>query len=125
MPTGDYRNDGAEPVLLTDMVVNTGGIVGDADQSVGNIRNVRVQITQVGNGTGANWMIGPTGASAPQAVCAANLGLFSGRCIVHEFPGEGLLWEPGEGIDVSVQGLDGFDDPAFLSIALAGYISIQ
>lgn len=124
IPSAFYRNDGAEPVLITDMVVNTGGIIGDADASVGNIRNVRVQVKQNGNGTNSEWFIGPV-APGPQAVCAANLGVYAGRCIVHEFPGQGLLWEPGEGVSVFVQGLDEFSEPAFLSIALSGYISVQ
>jgi hypothetical protein len=127
IPTANFRNDGAEPVMLTDLVVNTGGATGaDVAVGIGNIRNVRIQIKQVGNGTNARWMIGPV-TPGPQAVCASNLGILTGRCIVHEFPGDGLLWEPGEGIDIAVQALDQAEGLATskLSIALAGYISIQ
>jgi len=127
IPTVNFRNDGAEPVMITDMVVNTGGATGGEEFSftVGNIRNVRVQVKQIGNGTNARWMIGPV-TPGPQAVCASNLGIMSGRCIVHEFPGNGLLWEPGEGIDIAVQALDTGDVTGLkLSVALAGYISIQ
>jgi hypothetical protein len=126
IPTQAFLNDGAEPVLITDMIVNTSGEVG-SDNPVGDTRNVRVQITQMGNGTGNRWFVGPT-APGPLGVCGAGLGVYSGRCIVHQFPSE-LIWEPGEGIDIAVQLLDQqLDTPGVLpvlAVALCGYITVQ
>lgn len=124
IPGSLFKNDGAEPVLVTDMTVNCAGALG-SDDPTGDIRNVRVQIRQQGNGTGSRWFIGPTTPTIIQAVGATNLGVYSGRAVVHRFPGEGLLWEPGEGIDVWVQRLVESAVGVKLSVGLFGYIAVQ
>ena len=54
-------------------------------------------------------------------------GSYSGRALVHRFPGQGIIWEPGEGIEVTInQELDSAIEAAtFTNIALVGYIAIQ
>jgi len=121
IPTANFRNDGAEPVLLTDMTVNVAGNL-DSDDPEGDIRSIRVQVKQVGNGTSANWMVGPVNPPV-LGVNAQYLGVYSGRVIVHRFPGGGLLWEPGEGIDVLAKRFVGTNNVS-LGIALAGYIAV-
>jgi hypothetical protein len=119
----DFRNDGSEPVVITDLTVSVGGEVDNADPT-GAIGRIRIGVRQVGNGTQANWFSGPQNlvppAPRPQATL---LGLTTGRAVVHQFPGDGLFWEPGEGITAEVRAL--VDDlEAVLCLAFAGYITV-
>lgn len=121
--TADFRNDGAEPIALTDWVVHCSADVADP-VGAGDIRQVRVQIRQVGNGTQADWCIGPT-SPAPLAQCPATLlGTTQGRAVVHRFPGEGLIFEPGEGIIVQGIALDQSSEGLVLACGLTGYIAL-
>jgi hypothetical protein len=52
------------------------------------------------------------------------LGQMQGRAVVHRFPGEGLIWEPGEGIIVQGLALDAAVEGLDLAVALSGYISL-
>lgn len=122
LDSADFRNDGTEPVALTDMVLHCGAETEDAT-GAGDIRQLRVQVRQIGNGTQADWGIGPT--SPPLAQCPATLlGLTEGRAVVHRFPGDGLIWEPGEGIIVQGIALASSTEGLELATALVGYISL-
>jgi hypothetical protein len=44
--------------------------------------------------------------------------------VVHQFPGDGLIWEPGEGIIVQGIALDATTENLNLAVALTGYISL-
>jgi len=123
MPTQGFRNDGAEPIAITDMAIHCGG-ESQAPVGQGDIRQLRLNVRQIGNGTQAEWLQGPT-VPVPLAQMPAVLaGYTSGRAIVHRFPGKGLLWEPGEGITIDAVALDptvvGFE----LAVSLSGYISV-
>lgn len=130
IPSRGYINDGAEPVAVTDMVTQLTGVLDDANPS-GDARRACWQIRQIGNGTQANWLVGPS-AAAP-AVLGTNLcpgsllGLSTGRSIVHRFPGDGVIWEPGEGIQAELAPVSGTTDVDGATVALgfAGYISLR
>ncbi|MHC4717521.1 MAG: hypothetical protein ACYS5V_11160, partial [Planctomycetota bacterium] len=133
MQPSDFRNDGSEPIVITDMTVNVGAEFGAADPQ-GDIRRVRLNVRQVGNGTNATWFVGPTNPLAVDRMQADLCGLTTGRAVVHELPGDGFLWEPGEGLTVAGQRIVEQQvgpapppppAPAFVSrltVALAGYI---
>ena len=97
----------------------------------GDIRALRLGVRQVGNGTEADWVISPPGL--PETCPAVLFGTQSGRAIVHRWPpsqpdaSPGLFWEPGEGLQVEVEGpaagLTG-GSPAILSIALVGSLVV-
>ena len=101
MSTDDFRSDGAEPIVMTDMAVGlTNG--NNLSQVVGDIRRLGVQIRQVGNGTNNEWGVGPDATASPIAqglIPAVLLGGQAGRAVVHRFP-QPLMLEPGEGLDV-------------------------
>lgn len=125
MQTTDLRNDGSEPIIVTDMALHVANELGSVNPE-GDINRVRFNIRQVGNGTNAKWFSGPQ-VPAPLNLMQGTLaGLTTGRAVVHEFPGDGLLWEPGEGITVQVNNLSGEDDfSSVLVLGLAGYIMVQ
>lgn len=132
-----FRNDGDEPVVVTEMGVHIGA-ESQAVNPQGNIRFGRVQIQQLGNGTQAEWLQGPvldvanTGPG-PDLCPAVLLGTKSGRAVVHRWPPKvdapdgGLYWEPGEGIQVEVQGVNSLvaSSNAVLAIALVGSIIVS
>ncbi len=123
LPLTRYRNDGTEPIALTDMTVICGA---EQDDPVGqgDIRFLNLQIRQVGNGTNADWYKGPS-VPAPLARMPAVLnGYSTGRSIVHYFPGDGLIWEPGEGIDIDWRALDAQAEGLQVGVSLWGYISV-
>lgn len=128
LSTADFRNDGAEPIALSDMVIQVGAAASDPI-GVGDTRWVRVGVKQLGNGTGRLWVNTPisplTGVSTP-GLPAQFWGFTQGRCVVHRFPGEGLLFEPGEGITVEVSALASDSELVGLplGIVLSGYIAL-
>ena len=119
LPTGDFRNDGAEPIAITDMTAHCGA-ASSANDANGDIRRLDIQVQQNGNGTNTEWLQGDA-ARCP----AIMLGLHTGRAMVHRFPGDGLQWEPGEGLTVEAQALTpaktGGKD---VTIALVGYVAV-
>lgn len=122
LDTADFRNDGAEPVALTDMVISCG----PPEQSPGgqgDVRQLRVQIQQIGNGTNARWFAGPTTPPLPQCP-APLLGMSQGRAIIHKLPGDGVLLEPAEGLIPQAISLDSDVDNAVIGFAAIGYISL-
>lgn len=133
--TAFFRNDGDEPVVMTEMTVYCSA-ESLAQNPQGNIRIARVQINQLGNGTQAEWVQGPstdtTGLLAgPQLVPAVLLGTQAGRCIVHRWPPHvdspdgGILWEPGEGLQLEVDFPAAQPDDQVLAIALIGTIVVS
>lgn len=126
LPTADFRNDGAEPIALTQVVVQLAAPTTDPS-GVGNVQGMRVAFRQLGNGTGRDWVVYPTiqatGTPLPQ-IPAHFLGFTQGRSVVHKLPGEGMLFEPNEGITVEAIGLDSSADNLQLGITLAGYIAL-
>jgi len=116
-----FRNDGSEPMILSRGTCNVSAPV-DEDDPTGDIRVLSLQVRQVGNGTNANWFQGPTAFPLMPAVL---WGVKSGRCVVHKFPGDGLLWEPGEGISLELQSLSDLVPPARVFVGLTGYITVS
>lgn len=123
MSGADFRNDGAEPIALTDMVVSLSAQSNDA-VGAGDVRLLRVQVRQIGNGTGSQWFIGPTTPTPISQCFAPLLGFQLGRALVHRIPGEGFLWEPGEGVRVECSALDSTVDGEIVIVGLGGYISL-
>ena len=130
IPSRGYINDGAEPVAVTDMVTQLTGVLTDANPS-GDARRAGWGLRQIGNGTQSDKLIGPA-ASPPAAfgstLCPGSLlGISTGRSIVHRFPGDGIIWEPGEGIQAEIAPVTGVDDVqgATVYLAFAGYISVR
>ncbi len=126
----DFKNDGAEPILITDITYSAlvDSLREDGDftpaQSVAPL--VEVGVRQIGNGTNASWVINAPGS--PNMAPMPNWGTYSGRALVHRFPGQGLIWEPGEGINLAVQQIGyGAENPITIdtTISLVGYIAIQ
>jgi hypothetical protein len=122
VPTTNFRNDGSEPIIVAEGTVNVSAPVDDQDPT-GDIRQVSVQVRQIGNGTNADWFQGPQNIGADR-MPGPLWGVRSGRAVVHTFPGDGLLWEPGEGISLDLQGLTNTPPNVDVHIALNGYITI-
>lgn len=126
MDTIDFRNDGTEPIVITDMTVNVGAEEGVEPR--GNIDRVSFNVRQVGNGTNGDWFRGPTTPVAINRMQATLAGLTTGRAIVHQFPGDGVIWEPAEGITLAARNLVVLDTPenfnVVLVLAFLGYIMV-
>ncbi len=122
--TVDFRNDGSEPIVVTDVTCNVGGQL-DSESPVGNINRLAINIRQRGNGTGSWWFVGPK--LPPESLSrmqATLLGVSTGRAVVHQFPGDGLIWNPGDGVTILTRAA--VDDLAsVLCIGLAGYIMVS
>ena len=123
LPIEGLRNDGAEPIALTDLTFHCGAE--DADPvGAGDIRQLFAQVHQVGNGTQADWFVGAN-APVPIPQCpGVLLGKTAGRAIVHEFPGDGVLWEPGEGLTLEALPLDASAVNVTLAVGLHGYLVV-
>jgi hypothetical protein len=123
--TDTYRNDGGEPIVITEMSCWAAGLTNVANP-IGDVRELRVNVNQVGNGTGAQWGVGPVNATPLPECPAVLLGPTSGRAIVHRFPGDGFIWEPGEGITLEVQ-RKAATVPANtqVGVAMLGYIVVK
>lgn len=126
IPTANFRNDGVEPIAITDMTVNLSGP--DLSSPQGFVSNLRFNVTQVGNGTGVRWFSGPVAPVNIQLAQATLAGVTTGRALVHQFPGDGFIWEPGEGLTLQAQPrvnnlLDG-GNPVVLCLGLCGYIMV-
>ena len=106
IPIEQFRNDGTEPLEITDVTVQVQAPSGSAGSDpVGNIRRVRMSIRQIGNGTNQRWTT--TTAESVQLVPASLWGLSTGRAIVHELPKNdddypGWLWDPNQGLTLEV-----------------------
>jgi hypothetical protein len=124
LDVGDFKNDGAEPILITDVTHNAVRFT-DAGTLTPVLPFVNIGIKQIGNGTNADWVVSKPGE--PNLAPAPVWGSYSGRALVHRFPGQGLIWEPGEGITLGINQTFGADLDAgtFTNIALVGYIAIQ
>jgi hypothetical protein len=119
--TTGYRNDGIEPIVITDMTVNVGPDLDDPT-GTGDIHRVRINVRQTGNGTNAQWFKGPITPTIPQ-MQASLCGVTGGRAVVHQFPGDGLLLEPGSGVTLEGCTLNTNTSPV-LCIGFSGYIIV-
>jgi hypothetical protein len=122
----DYRNDGGEPIMITDM---TASIAGDTVNTnldlTGNIYRLQLQVSQAGNGTNQDWFSGPIFGNPETPFAPAQLlGITSGRAIVHEFPVP-MVWEPGQGVSLSGTITGSSPPDSFLNIGLFGYIMVM
>lgn len=136
-----YRNDGMEPVLITDWVTSAPGNAQAGSGSGGGHRfHISCNARIVGGSTNAWWAHGPQlavlGDTAPLTRSRDDvdrpafdlLGVSSGHAIVHKFSAP-LVWLPGDGLDhITLQKLQdnaGLDqgDP-IVDLALCGYITI-
>ncbi len=132
-----FRNDGDEPIVMTTMTVYVSAEDLSQDPT-GDIRIGRVSVQQVGNGTQAQWIQGPSvapgGVGPGSELCpAVLLGSESGRALVHRWPPDvdspdgGIYWEPGEGIQLQIQAADEIfeDSNLVLQVALLGSIIVS
>lgn len=129
----NFANDGAEPVILTDMVVQVQADIESVDPT-GDSRRVYISVRQIGNGTGADWFRGPINVQTPgilnnllpsDALPAVLFGVKQGRAVVHQFP-QPLVWEPGEGITATMQALIASAGTTVnVNLGLLGYIAVQ
>lgn len=130
LPTTFFRNDGSEPVVIGGMVLNVFfSAPSDFAQITLPASAIRVQCRQIGNGTNADWMQGPSPVFSSQ-VPAALLGAKTGFNMLHRIPGNGWQWRPGEGIEIDVNNLGlpgGRELPITYRVAVAclGYIAVQ
>ena len=119
------RNDGDEPIVMTDMTAHLSAQSNKNDPN-GNIDFLRVQINQVGNGTQSEWFKHASSSYPSTLMLASMLGTNTGRVIVHELdPNAPVYWEPGEGLNVQVQGIQPDLGAPVFAIALAGTIQIN
>lgn len=96
------RNDGREPIEITEVVVHHAPSV-DVTNPVGLVRKVRLRIRNPGgNGTGQWWVVGPATATS-QLVDAPLVGVTCGRAVIHKLPCDGWLLYPGEGFDTEMR----------------------
>lgn len=117
-----YRNDGDEPIVITDMSATLGADSLDNNPQ-GDISLLRVQVNQVGNGTQSEWFKHASSGAPSNLMLAQQLGSMSGRVVVHELDSP-IYFEPGEGLNVQTQLLTANQGAPVLAIALAGTILI-
>lgn len=115
-----FRNGGAEPIALTDMTVFCSAD-GELDGGPGDIRECRVQVRSIIDGTQAVFFQGPTVLPDMPAVL---LGKTTGTCLVHRFnaPFDML---PGRSFYLEVIGLDSTVDDVFLAVGAHGTIFVE
>ncbi len=124
-----YRNDGTEPLEITEMTIHVQAAdAGAGADPTGNIRRVKVLARQNGNGTNQRWTSTPA-AEPGNLVPAALWGLTTGRAIVHELPKNddgypGWLWYPDEGLTLEVMPNAGLT-PCAVYIGLVGHIVVK
>ena len=143
------QNVGGEPVAITQMSfqVGPGENVIDGDTTFGpasapamfDTRLFRVAIKQIGNGTQADFQHGPTYPTEIKRMPLSLWGTDVGQSVVHQFPGDGLLLDPGQtvrvqGTRLAAIGVDeeardafagGLHYPEVVSIGLLGYLMVK
>lgn len=97
-----FKNEGLEPVVIETITVNCGPDDEDTDAE-GDIRDLNISVRQVGYGTNRDWVTGPLNPIVFSRVPAQLLGLSQGRCVVHELPADGWIWEPNEGVTIQLE----------------------
>lgn len=120
-----FANDGSEPIVVTDVTLHVAIPTSEDPDPTGDIRNVRCNIRQVGNGTNSTWCQGPSGDPLGELMPAPLWGMTTGRAVVHQFPGDGMVLEPGEGFDIQVAGLTADFEDHVVHVAALGYITIS
>lgn len=127
----DFRNEGAEIIDIYEMTVHCGA-QSNASDPAGDIRELKLNIIQHGNGTNIAWGQGPivtnSGGqdSKEQALCPAGLfGRTISRGVVHHLPGNGWIWQPGQGVDIELESFDTSRNAIeSVDIAMLGYIIV-
>lgn len=123
LSTTFFRNDGSEPIVLMGAVVSQTLTSGDVGTTL-PLATLDLQIRQVGNGTNANWVQAPITQNG--RVPGTLLGTKAGYAVVHELPGEGWNWRPGEGVEIDMQNLGlPSQTVATIGVAVLGYIAVQ
>lgn len=122
LPTEFLRNDGGEPIVVVDMTATLS--VPNAEQDpAADISQVALNIRQIGAGTNAQWFQGPNNTGLPELIPAHLLGLSMGRVLVHKFPGDGMMLNPGEAFSVAAQSqVNGLK--SILNVAAFGYLIV-
>jgi hypothetical protein len=118
-----FVNDGTEPVAITDMTCHVSSD-NTANDATGNIYLGDVQISQIGNGTQANWFSSLDPTADPRCPMAL-LGLTTGRAAVHRLPGDGFLMEPGAVVSLALQQVDSTTAGYRVGVGLFGYITVS
>jgi len=102
IPPGSFRNEGLEPIVMETLTLTCGPDDASTDPT-GDIRDLNVAVRQVGYGTNQDWVTGPSVPILFDKAPAVLWGVTTGRCVVHELPANGWIWEPNEGVTVQVQ----------------------
>jgi len=107
LDTSLLKNDGAEVIRITQMVVTCNSPI-DATNPAGDIQQLRIGVRQTGNGSQHDWdKTGPIGAGGAQPLLPAGLWApTGGRAVVHELPDKGWLFHNGQGVNVDMLHLD-------------------
>jgi hypothetical protein len=144
------QNVGGEPVAVTQMSFQVGpgepvslpdqDLIGPASApAMFDTRLFRVGIKQQGNGTQADFQHGPTYPTEIRRMPLSLWGTDVGQSVVHQFPGDGLLLDPGQtvrvqGTRLAAIGADqdarnafaaGLHYPEVVSIGLLGYLMVK
>lgn len=110
---GQFRNGGMEPIVLLSMAVVSHGLVCQMGAiSIGSssaevavpvpVETFSVGVRLEGNGTQEDWIVGPQNNVTPEECPAHLVGMTSGPSVIHRFPGDGVILQPGEGFRASV-----------------------
>jgi hypothetical protein len=123
----NFRNDGNEPIIITDMTVLVGAQFVNSVLIAGDIRRVSLNVRQVGSGTGSWWL--QSNGQLPSLCPAALLGITTGRAVVHQFPGMGQLFGPADGMTLAMQPtkfpvVDNLGHNVPVNVAFVGYIMV-
>lgn len=121
------RNTSAEIIDITGMDFYCSGPVDDADPT-GDSRELRVQVKQTGSGTQRTWFRSPRTNDVPNTLMPSPLaGIRSGQAMVHKLPGDGWLFQQGQGVNLELEKIVGTPDRTLVErvfVALAGYVII-
>ena len=119
----NFRNDGTEPLEVQQMMVHHAPSQ-DAEDPIGNIRNVKLRVRLNGNGTNQWWNVGPQNVPGWSDLVPGHLwGLETGRAIVHQLPGAGWLFYPNEDINPEMISYTPSRRDTML-LGMAGYIIV-
>lgn len=132
LPADVTRNEGAEPIDLTQMTVSVGPFLDQAE--VSDAREVLINFKKSGNGTHEQILKGPKLSSGPgiPRVPVPLLGTGVGRAMVHALPWDifddarGWVLYDGQGLDVELTNFD-TSRPVEESVwvAMVGYAIIR
>lgn len=95
------QNVVGEPLRVIGCAFSLGS---EAPGFMADITQLRCRISVDGTGTSQSWTYGGGQPPFPhEYVPVSLLGITSGICVCHRVPGNGWIWEPGQGVDPTVK----------------------